>query len=96
MLVECKRAINASRALLVLERFILKSGRKDTTVHFGSVASYSPVRVLVECKWDLNASRALLVLEHNIKKKRCPRRMWYCGPSVPNPTRMVWLSAMRL
>jgi len=58
--VECKRDLNVSRALLVLERKILKSiGWKCVApVEFGSV-----VGVWVECKRDLNVSRALPVLE---------------------------------
>ena len=69
VLVECKRDINASRALLVLERTILK--RKAGPLY--SLVAWPPCRlvdVLVECKRDLNASRALLVLERTILKRK--------------------------
>ena len=61
VLIECHRDLNASRALLVLDRTILKRiGCKCVAApeEIGSV-----VGVRVECKRDLNVSRALLGLE---------------------------------
>ena len=66
------RDLNASRALLVLKRTILKREGRPPYIVVAVVPlrsrSYADGRV--ECKEDLNASLALLVLEHNIKKGR--------------------------
>jgi len=65
---ECKRDLNASRALLVLECIILKIN--GFPVQFASANPCRLVEVRVECKMAINASRALLVLERLILKRR--------------------------
>ena len=74
--VECKRDLNASRALLVLERIILSRKASDwqPPVQFGSVATVQAGRkLLVDCKRDLNSSRTLLVLERIILKRKASK-----------------------
>ena len=66
-MVECREALNASRALLVLHHNI-KKGVRHRTVWYCSPHSYSDGRF--ECKDGLNASREVPVLEHNINKRR--------------------------
>ena len=65
---ECKRDLNASRALLVIERIILKKEG-----HHRSLVAWPRCGLVydrVECKRELNASRALLVLERIILKRK--------------------------
>jgi len=60
-----------SRALLVLERTILKTIGCKCVALYSSV-SWLPCRlveVLFECKGDLNTTGALLVLERTILKR---------------------------
>ena len=73
--VECRRDLNVSRGLLVLERIILKRMPPS------SLVARSPCRLVevwVECKEDLNVSRALLFLERIILRRKAGhhRTVW--------------------
>jgi len=58
--VDCKDGLNASRALLVLERTILKQDRASRTVGYLCCHPYAHGKV--ECKKSVNEAVALLVL----------------------------------
>ena len=68
--VECKGDLNASRALLFLERTILFKRIRCHPV------AWPPVEVWVECKKSLSEAVALLVLDHTILLKRTGSPPW--------------------
>ena len=78
MWVNCRRDLNSSLSLLVLERTILNSiGSKCVAA---PVEFDSEVGVWVECRRDLNVSLSLLVLQrtilNSIGSKCVPHTIW--------------------
>ena len=67
---ECKRDLNATRALLVLEYNIKEERCPPYSLVLRFVCSHPDADGGVECKGDLNASRALLVFWAHIRNGR--------------------------
>jgi len=77
--VKCNDNLNASRALLILERTRLLKKIGYKCVPPWSLVAWLPLEMWAECKRDLNASRVQLVLERTISLKRIGYK---CVPPV--------------
>jgi len=73
---ECKRDLNATRALLVLEHNIKEERFRPYSLVLWFLCSHPDADGEVECKGDLNMSRALLVLERVLEREGRPRTLW--------------------